>query len=205
MKDRAGNRLTSSIWTTKAISAADAVAYVDDSAKATAPNKVEFKLDRMISVAPVEAFTLTGNLDIGGTKPNPKSVAIVNDPLSGKSTITLTLDGDVADTSFKSAGTISIVVPVDPAKRLKTELGITIDTALNSFVDATSATAAKKIKDYARPYLVSNKVITEDSDGDGQIDGLLLTYSEPINTESVQASDFTVDTHNIIGVQAGLD
>ncbi|MGI6450106.1 MAG: cell wall-binding repeat-containing protein [Desulfitobacteriia bacterium] len=191
LKDLAGNRISAALTAEYNIitdAEADLLKVVANSVKATAPNKIEFKVNMLLSNYDAAKITLGANLGGG----NPAGVAIVNDVLTGRATVTLTLAQDAVDTSFTTAtDTITFANGA-------------FTTLLGGSVTFTSGALIKAgdIEDYARPSdLKAGNAVTVDADGDGQIDGILITYSENINTPSVAASDYQVEGYVVKDVQ----
>ncbi|MGI6450104.1 MAG: cell wall-binding repeat-containing protein [Desulfitobacteriia bacterium] len=191
LKDRAGNRISSSLYVQYPInddSAPDLLQYVADSGKAIAPNKVEFKVNMPLAGANKSKIILGTNLSAGGN--NPKDVAIVNDLLANRATVTLTLNADAVDTSFPVA-TSTVTLQNDAFTSL-----------LGQPVKFSTGLVINDFKDYARPSdLTDNSAKTVDKDNDGSIDGIEITYSENLNTPSVTKEDYRVDGYTVTDVQ----
>jgi hypothetical protein len=157
---------------------------VSKAPKGIAPNQVEFRVNRLLSGYSLDKITLGGNLitqdSAGQNQVHPKSVALANDVLADECVVTLTLYGEVADTSFKSAASISLAKGA-----FTTILGIETEAKAN-FITS--------FEDYSRPAdLRPGAARTYDEDGDGLIDAIAVTYSEALNTPSVTAADYEVE------------
>ncbi len=157
-------------------------------AKALAPDKVEFKVNTLLDKYDSAKISLTGNLVTkdgqGQLHYHPKAVEIVKDEKSRTSTVTLYLHGNVADTSFKA-----------PAK---------INLAAGAFLTVNGQeTAAQEgyvtsFVDYSPPArLTNNDAVSVDEDGDGELDGIMLTYSEALDPQTVTISDYEVYAYTI--------
>jgi putative cell wall-binding protein len=157
-----------------------------------APNQVEFTVNWPIGSYDLSKITLSGHLvtkdSAGNTQVHPQSVALLNYPKNNEGIVTLTLYGNVADTSFAPAGGISL------AEGAFTTLFGTKSAAQEDFITS--------FEDYCPPApLMPGDARTQDEDLNGRIDGILITYSEQLNTPSVTASDYQVEGYVVKSVR----
>ncbi|RLP85435.1 hypothetical protein D9546_14185 [Geobacillus stearothermophilus] len=144
-----------------------------------------------------------GNGGTTWTTVQQQNVSYVNS--NGKATITFKFNSDVVDEDGKFAvtgGRTAIAV------RTNQTVGYTFGTVAvddTKFVNtALSGSTGIDAADKIAPTLAStNGIVTVDSDADGKIDGIKLTFTEPIDGNYLSATTFDVSGYTVKA--AGLD
>ncbi|WP_411682657.1 beta strand repeat-containing protein, partial [Clostridium thailandense] len=149
--------------------------YKTDSAKMTDKKTLTFTYNRQLKSIDASKITETSGTTAAGA-----SATFVNNA-DGTSTVTVTLDKNV------TTGTAALVF----------QFAAGAFTDLNDLSNATEAgaIAATQVKDYIKPEVTS--IATNDTDHNGKIDEIDVTFSENIYSGSVQDSDFTVEGYTI--------
>lgn len=115
--------------------------------------------------------------------------------VDGKTYITVTLPVPVTtDTSLTTP--ISVATGINSSGTLAQAASTAIKNAQGLYLNITATVA----KDKLAPVVTARE--TGDSDKDGKIDTLKVTFSEALYADSVAASDFEVEGHTIKGVKA---
>jgi putative cell wall-binding protein len=175
LKDLAGNDIGGLV--SDVTIGVDTVAVVADSAKALDKRTVEFRVNKMVKAVNAAGFDETaGALNIA-------TVTAANDVAKGEGIITVKFDTDMATNVTGIAFTIAVL-----DTGIQTELGYSGTTIASAVTEATA-------KDYIKPEL--STVVTADADADGQIDQMIVTYTENIQQTSVSISDYTVEGYTV--------
>lgn len=180
LQDLAGNKIGG--FSVDAPITVDAVSVVADSIKALDKNTIEFRVNKMVSAVDASQFSEPTAAGI-----SIASVTAANDTAKGQGIITVKLSGNL---STNVTGT-----PFDITANAG---AITTDFGYNGSTIAADLIDENTTKDYIAPEVSS--IVTGDADGDGQIDQIVITYTENIQQSSVTASDYTVEGYTISDV-----
>ncbi|OCZ49690.1 cell wall-binding repeat-containing protein [Dehalobacter sp. TeCB1] len=148
--------------------------------KKLADNQVSFTVTRHLKSADATKITKTA----GGTQ---ATLATYTNNSDGTATVTCTFPA----ATFTTTAADQISLALDAL------------TDLNDFTSAASG-ANNITLDYAAPtFAAATPYVTNDNDKDGQIDQIIVTYSEALYAASVSESDYTVEGYTINGVTVG--
>jgi putative cell wall-binding protein len=172
MTDLAGNSVGG--FSATAPITVDTTALVADSMKATDKRTIQFRVNKQVASVDASKFSIT-NYAIA-------SVTAANDVANNQGIITVKLTTDL---TTDLSGVFSVTVGNGG---ITTSLGYSGSTIGSGVTNVTTA-------DYIAPAI--STVTTADTDADGQIDHVLITYTENIQQSSVATGDYTVSGHTV--------
>lgn len=190
VKDLAGNKtanFVTAVTVTHLNGAAPTITAKE--VRATAAKKIEIDVEDVLTVQ--TGATLAVSLD-GGTVWADASV-LSTTIINGVTTLTLELPTAIAVTTTSNVKVASGTVA---AGVLTQAASTTIKNADGAFLNITATVA----KDKLAPVVVSR--VTGDSDANGKIDEIVITFSEALFAGSVAATDFAVEGYVIEGVKS---
>lgn len=184
VKDAAGNALD--LFTTLETGAlATAGAPTGTGIKTTSLNTIEVKFNKHLSAAPAASFTVD-TTDAGAAVAVAAATYVNNS--DGSSTVTLTL---AAAENLANEGDVLVTVNV-------------VDTNVKSFTGASVAAGvvAGAVTDGIAPaFAATTPVNVFDNDNNGQIDKVVIEYTENINKDTVSLLSYTVAGYTVSAVK----
>ena len=178
--DLAGNTMAS-LQTSVTMVSSDNFTATISSSKFTARDTITFKVNRHLSAIDATKIRTTG---VAATA---TSATYVNGT-DGKAVVTATFAANTFATDLAGLSTIELDA------NAVTDLSGLTSNALSSSLTAADLLA----KDYIAPSIVSRVAV--DSDANGQIDQIKVTYSENLYVPSVVDADYVVSNYDILSV-----